>query len=132
MKALTAKQQNVFEYIRKKGGKIGYPPSVREIAQQFGISTRAAYDHLRSIEKKGHIRRHARLSRGIELVDYVEPETLSADMREVPLIGRVAAGAPILATQNIAGGNLRRVSAFGYHRNYWRPSRVRHQALWRH
>ncbi len=102
MKALTAKQQNVYEYIRKRVGRIGYPPSVREIAQQFGISTRAAYDHLRAIEKKGHIRRDPMKPRAIEIVGSRDPSAPDAgEVVKVPLLGRVAAGLPILAEENI-------------------------------
>ena len=102
MKALTAKQRNVYEYIRKKVGRIGYPPSVREIAQQFGISTRAAYDHLRAIEKKGHIRRDPMKPRAIEIVGSRDSSAPgAADVVKVPLLGRVAAGLPILAEENI-------------------------------
>lgn len=102
MKALTVKQQNVYEYIRKKVGRIGYPPSVREIAQQFGISTRAAYDHLRAIEKKGHIRRDPMKPRAIEIVGSRNTGgTDAGDVVRVPLLGRVAAGLPILAEENV-------------------------------
>ncbi len=102
MKELTAKQQNVYEYIRKKVGRIGYPPSVREIAQQFGISTRAAYDHLRAIEKKGHIRRDPMKPRAIEIVGArVHSSAGAEDVVKVPLLGRVAAGLPILAEENV-------------------------------
>ena len=99
---LTERQQAIYDFIAETIRSRGAPPTIREIMQVFDInSTNGVRTTLAALEKKGHIRRHARLSRGIELVDYVEPETLSADMREVPLIGRVAAGAPILATQNI-------------------------------
>jgi len=102
MKALTVKQQNVFEYIRKKVGQIGYPPSVREIAQQFGISTRAAYDHLRAIEKKGYIRRDPMKPRAIEIVGSRNTAAGgTGDVVQVPLLGRVAAGLPILAEENV-------------------------------
>ena len=101
-KPLTERQQAIYDFIAETIRSRGAPPTIREIMQVFDInSTNGVRTTLAALEKKGHIRRHARLSRGIELVDYVEPETLSADMREVPLIGRVAAGAPILATQNI-------------------------------
>ncbi|MYH19465.1 MAG: transcriptional repressor LexA [Gemmatimonadetes bacterium] len=102
MKALTAKQQNVYDYIRKKVGRIGYPPSVREIAQQFGISTRAAYDHLRAIEKKGYIRRDPMKPRAIEIVGSRGASAPGADdVVRVPVLGRVAAGLPILAEENV-------------------------------
>lgn len=102
MKALTVKQQNVYDYIRKKVGQIGYPPSVREIAQQFGISTRAAYDHLRAIEKKGYIRRDPMKPRAIEIVGSRGASAPGADdVVRVPVLGRVAAGLPILAEENV-------------------------------
>jgi len=102
MKAMTEKQRNVYDYIRKKVGKIGYPPSVREIAQQFGISTRAAYDHLRAIEKKGHIRRDPMKPRAIEIVGARDGSAPGAgDVVRVPVLGRVAAGLPILAEENV-------------------------------
>ena len=102
MKKLTAKQQNVYEYIRKKVDRIGYPPSVREIAQQFGVSTRAAYDHLRAIEKKGHIRRDPMKPRAIEIVGSRNASSPDADDAvRIPVLGRVAAGLPILAEENV-------------------------------
>ena len=101
-KPLTERQQKIYDFIAETIRSRGAPPTIREIMDAFDInSTNGVRTTLAALEKKGHIRRHARLSRGIELVDYVEPEAPSADMREVPLIGRVAAGAPILATQNI-------------------------------
>ena len=101
-KPLTERQQAIYDFIANAIRSRGAPPTIREIMDVFKInSTNGVRTTLAALEKKGHIRRHARLSRGIELVDYVEPEPLSADLREIPLIGRVAAGAPILATQNI-------------------------------
>ncbi len=101
-KPLTERQQVIFDFIAKTIKDRGAPPTIREIMDKFDInSTNGVRTTLAALEKKGHIRRHARLSRGIELVDYVESEPLSTDSTEVPLIGRVAAGEPILATQNI-------------------------------
>ena len=101
-KPLTERQQVIFDFIAKTIKKRGAPPTIREIMDKFDInSTNGVRTTLAALEKKGHIRRHARLSRGIELVDYVENEPLSTNSTEVPLIGRVAAGEPILATQNI-------------------------------
>ena len=101
-KKLTTRQQAIFDYIAKTIRTRGAPPTIREIMDVFEInSTNGVRTTLAALEKKGHIRRHARLSRGIELVDYVEPEPLAEEQCEIPLIGRVAAGEPILATQNI-------------------------------
>ncbi len=101
-KPLTERQQAIFEFIAQTIKSRGAPPTIREIMEVFDInSTNGVRTTLAALEKKGHIRRHARLSRGIELADYVEREHLSENICDVPLIGRVAAGEPILATQNI-------------------------------
>ena len=101
-KKLTTRQQSIYDFIAQTIRTRGAPPTIREIMEVFQInSTNGVRTTLAALEKKGHIRRHARLSRGIELADFLEHTPLSADIREVPLIGRVAAGQPILATQNI-------------------------------
>ena len=101
-KKLTERQQMIYDFIAETIRSRGAPPTIREIMYVFEISsTNGVRTTLAALEKKGHIRRHARLSRGIELVDYVEPASLASDLHEVPLVGRVAAGEPILATENI-------------------------------
>jgi repressor LexA len=101
-KKLTERQQHIFAFIARTIKSGGAPPTIREIMEEFNISsTNGVRTTLAAIEKKGYIRRHARLSRGIELVDFAEPHSLQTDTIEIPLIGRVAAGAPILATENI-------------------------------
>ncbi len=101
-KKLTDRQQVIYDFIAGIIRSRGAPPTIREIMDEFGISsTNGVRTTLAALEKKGHIRRHPRLSRGIELLDYVERETLSDDVRLIPLIGRVAAGEPILASQNV-------------------------------
>lgn len=102
MKTLTGKQQRVFEYIKQQVHRMGFPPSVREIASAFQISTRAAYDHLRAIEKKGFVRRDPMKPRAIEILGRRGRDLSSAEEAVlVPLVGRVAAGQPILAEENI-------------------------------
>lgn len=101
MKTLTGKQQRVYEYIRQQVQRMGFPPSVREIAQMFDISTRAAYDHLRAIEKKGFIRRDPMKPRAIEVMGHKTNPISREDAVMIPLVGRVAAGQPILADENI-------------------------------
>ncbi|MDP7236164.1 MAG: transcriptional repressor LexA [Candidatus Latescibacteria bacterium] len=102
MKMLTDKQKNVYEFIKQQVGQVGFPPSVREIAQAFSISTRAAYDHLRAIEKKGYIRRDPMKPRAIQIIGFRGPDLRNSDeVAMIPLVGRVAAGQPILAEENI-------------------------------
>ena len=102
-KKLTARQQEIYDFIAHAIRERGYPPTIREVMDAFAIaSTNGVRTTLAALEKKGYIRRHAMLSRGIELTDYQPREqALSGDIREVPVIGRVAAGEPILATENV-------------------------------
>ena len=100
-KKLTARQQEIYDFIARVIRNQGYPPTIREIMEAFGIaSTNGVRTTLSALEKKGYIRRTAMLSRSIELTDY-QDASLSGDVREVPVIGRVAAGEPILAMENI-------------------------------
>ena len=101
-KPLTKKQDRVFEFIRKHVQDIGYPPTVREIGMNFGISEKGAYDHLNAIEKKGYIRRMPKKPRAIEILEFV-PQKLPQTAVEIPIVGRVAAGEPILASENVEG-----------------------------
>lgn len=101
-KELTDRQQAIFDFIASIIRSRGAPPTIREIMDEFDInSTNGVRTTLAALEKKGHIRRHPRLSRGIELVDWGpahDPDTL-----EIPILGRVAAGAPILAEEHVEG-----------------------------
>ena len=79
-KTLTERQQDVYDFIVEEIRRRGLPPTVREIMDAFEMrSTLGPRGHLAALEKKGHIRRHARAARGIQLVDRVDPETRSAD-----------------------------------------------------
>lgn len=101
-KPLTKKQDRIFEFIRKHVQDTGYPPTVREIGTNFRISEKGAYDHLNAIEKKGYIRRVPKKPRAIEILEFV-PQKLPQTAVEVPIVGRVAAGEPILASENVEG-----------------------------
>jgi repressor LexA len=99
MRGLTKRQQLVLEYIQESIQEHGYPPTLREIGAHFGIrSTNGVNDHLLALERKGYLRREDMKSRALR-------PTASAGgvPREVPLIGRVAAGQPILAIENLEG-----------------------------
>jgi len=110
---LTAKQREVLEAVQAWIEERGRPPTLREMAQRMGVSsTNAIRDHLRVLEGKGYLKREARLSRGLEVIrggkadDAPEraPTVLNGPERKmvaIPLVGRVAAGAPILAEENI-------------------------------
>ena len=98
---LTDKQTEILEFIREKILANGYPPSVREICQAVGLrSTSSVHSHLSQLEEKGYIRRDPTKPRAIDIID----EEFALTRRElvnVPIVGTVAAGEPILATENI-------------------------------
>ena len=99
-KELTRRQQAIFDFIAGIIRRRGAPPTIREIMDEFDInSTNGVRTTLAALEKKGHIRRHPRLSRGIELVG--GPFLPDRQTVEVPVLGRVAAGSPILAEENV-------------------------------
>jgi repressor LexA len=102
---LTERQREIYDFIADAIRDNGYPPTIREIMDGFNIaSTNGVRTTLAALEKKGYIRRRPMLSRGIELTDQARRESRSdLDFREVPIVGRVAAGEPILATENIEG-----------------------------
>ena len=94
---LTARQQEVLECIRNAIATTGFPPTRKDIARELGFrSANAAEDHLKALAKKGVIEIVSGTSRGIRLLNQEEPEP-----EGLPIIGRVAAGSPILAEQHI-------------------------------
>lgn len=98
---ITAKQQEILEYIKETILKKGYPPAVREICEAVHLrSTSSVHSHLETLEKNGYIRRDPTKPRTIEIID----DCFNLTRREVvnvPMIGTVAAGQPILAEENI-------------------------------
>ncbi len=104
-KKLTDRQQEIYGFIAQTIRDKRFPPTIREIMEAFQIaSTNGVRTTLAALEKKGFIKRRPMLSRGIELTDYVERDLpASLEIREIPVIGRVAAGEPILAAENVEG-----------------------------
>lgn len=104
MQKLTKRQSEILEFLKDWITEHGYPPTRIEMAQTLGFkSPNAAEDHLKALTRKGAIEMIAGASRGIRIVDF-EPEQEFAEQQndnELPVIGRVAAGAPILAEQHI-------------------------------
>ena len=98
---ITAKQEETLEYIKQTILKKGYPPAVREICEAVHLkSTSSVHSHLATLEEKGFIRRDPTKPRTIEILD----DTFNFNRREmvnVPVVGSVAAGQPLLAEQNI-------------------------------
>ncbi len=98
---ISDKQREILEYIKAEILNKGYPPAVREICEAVKLkSTSSVHAHLETLEKNGYIRRDPTKPRAIEIVD----ENFNLTRREmvnVPIVGRVAAGEPILAVENI-------------------------------
>ena len=112
-KALTAKQQAILDFIRAEIARRGRPPTIREIGERFGLrSTGSVRDHLRALERKGHIDRQRHLSRGIALRNRAPAAAQRAPAASrraprpqpsarIPLLGDIAAGQPTLAIEQL-------------------------------
>jgi repressor LexA len=100
---LTAKQKSVLEYMKKVVLDKGYPPSVREICTAVDLrSTSTVHNHLLNLEKKGYIRRDPTKPRAVEIFDIPFQEQLfKKPMIQVPILGSVTAGEPMLAIENV-------------------------------
>ena len=118
---LTSRQREIFNFVTGFIKERGYPPSVREIGGHFNIYPRAAFDHLKALERKGYLRRRGSMSRGLEILVFQEYESHGSyqragpgggplirkegklSIREIPVMGRVAAGKPTLAVEHVEG-----------------------------
>lgn len=100
---LTPKQEQILNFIKQEILAKGYPPSVREICEAVTLkSTSSVHAHLESLERKGYIRKDPTKPRTIEVVDD-SFNVLRSEIISIPIIGRVAAGVPLLAEENIEG-----------------------------
>lgn len=105
MSKISNRQQAILEFIKNEVRDKGYPPSVREIGEAVGLaSSSTVHGHLERLEKKGMIRRDPTKPRAIEILgDENGLEMFSHSIARVPLVGKVTAGVPITATENIEG-----------------------------
>jgi repressor LexA len=117
MQGLTDRQQQVLHYIRQSITERGYPPTLREIGAHMGIrSTNGVNDHLRALERKGYLTRedmksralrprdlepHERAEQGLPAEAATPANDLGEDMVEIPVLGRIAAGLPLLAEEQV-------------------------------
>ncbi len=100
---ISAKQQQILDYIKEQILERGYPPAVREICEAVNLrSTSSVHSHLETLEKNGYIRRDPTHPRAIEICDD-SFQLIRHEMASIPIVGTVAAGQPILATENIEG-----------------------------
>lgn len=103
MRELTKRQNEIFEYIKQTVQSKGYPPSVREIGEAVGLaSSSTVHGHLSRLEEKGYIRRDPTKPRAIEIVSEQLGESVNIEETiHVPVIGKVTAGVPISAVENV-------------------------------
>jgi repressor LexA len=102
MKELTARQKEVLSFIAEYIGAHSYPPTIRDVAEYFSISVQGAHDHVTALKRKGVLKQTDKRSRTMEVVktgDDREP----AGFVEIPILGTVAAGQPILSEENWDG-----------------------------
>lgn len=109
---LTARQREILDFIRQFVLKAGYPPTVREIGAHFGFVPRSVFDHLKALERKGYLHRETGKSRSLQILDSppaappLTADRAYAPYRELPILGRVAAGEPLLSEQNLEGTSV--------------------------
>jgi repressor LexA len=106
MQGLTKRQAQTLDYIRQSIEERGYPPTLREIGEYMGIrSTNGVNDHLRALERKGYLRREDMKSRALRVVDVNDrqapPRSTDDNIMDIRIVGRVAAGLPLLAEENV-------------------------------
>jgi repressor LexA len=103
MTKLSKRQQSILDFIKEEVRKKGYPPSVREIGEAVGLaSSSTVHGHLARLESKGLIRRDPTKPRAIEILDVNEEDTIPKNkVINVPVVGKVTAGTPITAIENI-------------------------------
>ena len=100
---ITQKQQEILDYIKNEILNRGCPPAVREICEAVNLkSTSSVHAHLEALEKNGYIRRDATKPRAIEIIDD-KFNLVRREVVNVPIVGTVAAGQPVLAVENIEG-----------------------------
>ena len=99
---LSQNELNILNYIRKQVKEVGYPPSVRELCKAVGLkSTSSVHLYLSRLAEKGYIKKGDLKTRALKITGENVSDTQDPDMLEIPLVGQVAAGLPILAEENI-------------------------------
>jgi repressor LexA len=116
MKELTDRQKQVLSFIADYIKKHSYPPTIREIAEDFSISVKGAHDHITALRKKGHLKHIDKRPRTMGLV-HSRPE--DSDYLSVPILGSVAAGMPILSEENFDGDVSLHRSMFRKNKKYF-------------
>ena len=102
MASLTGRQKQILEFIKRQTRERGYPPSVREIGESVGLSSSSTvHGHLARLAEKGYLRRDSSKPRAIAILDDDDRAVQKHRLVSLPLVGRITAGQPILAVENI-------------------------------
>jgi len=117
MKDLTERQKEVLSFIAGFINKHSYPPTIREIADNFSISVKGAHDHITALKRKGHLKQIGNRPRTIELTHGREDNTDA--LTEIPILGTVAAGHPILSEENFDGNIILHRSMLKKNKKYF-------------
>ena len=100
MKEPTKRQQEVIDFIAEYIQDHAYPPTIREVANHFSVSVKGAHDHLAALKKKGLLKQGDKKPRTMELIRLGEERT---EVEDIPILGTVAAGRPLLSSENMDG-----------------------------
>ena len=117
MKDLTERQKEVLTFIAGYINLHSYPPTIREIAEYFSMSVKGAHDHIMALKKKAYLKQINNRPRTIELTHGREDDR--AALLEIPILGTVAAGQPILAEENFDGNILLHRSMLKKNKKYF-------------
>jgi repressor LexA len=104
-RSLSRRQEQILDFIADFCHQNAYPPTIREIQKDLDISSTSVVDYnLNALEERGHIRRNRHISRGIELIGFANP--MPANIINIPVVGRIAAGEPIEVPEDYAAGEF--------------------------
>ena len=117
MKKLTERQKEVLSFIAEYIKKNSYPPTIREIADNYSISVKGAHDHITALRKKGFLKHAGNRPRTMGLIREKQEEV--SEMVDVPLLGTVAAGVPILSNENFDGNIILHHTMLRKNKNYF-------------
>ena len=117
MKELTERQKEVLSFIAEYITAHSYPPAIRDIADHFFMSVKGAHDHITALKRKGYLKQADKRPRTMELTHAREEDT--ATLMEIPVLGTVAAGQPILTEENFDGSIIMHRSMLKKNKKYF-------------
>ncbi len=101
IKKITTRQREALQFLCDYQAQHGYPPTIQELADAMEVTKTSAHEFIQQLIRKGYVEREEHLARGLNILRH--PEEMAMSLLPVPIVGLVAAGTPILATENIVG-----------------------------